>query len=99
MPDTKTIIQQLSLEQKCALLSGAATFKTRALPQYGIPAIWLSDGPHGLRKQAGPADHLGQNPSEPATCFPTASAVASRSAAPLARKPPPRTWRWCWAPA
>ena len=77
MPDTKTIIQQLSLEQKCALLSGAATFKTRALPQYGIPAIWLSDGPHGLRKQAGPADHLGQNPSEPATCFPTASAVAS----------------------
>ena len=77
MPDTKTIIQQLSLEQKCALLSGAATFKTRALPQYGIPSIWLSDGPHGLRKQAGPADHLGQNPSEPATCFPTASAVAS----------------------
>lgn len=68
---------KLSLEQKCALLSGAATFKTRALPQYGIPAIWLSDGPHGLRKQAGPADHLGQNPSEPATCFPTASAVAS----------------------
>ena len=71
------IIQQLTLEQKCALLSGAATFKSRALPQYGIPEIWLSDGPHGLRKQAGPADHLGQNPSEPATCFPTASAVAS----------------------
>ena len=77
MPNTKTILQQLSLEQKCALLSGAATFQTRALPQFGIPAIWLSDGPHGLRKQAGPADHLGQNPSEPATCFPTASAMAS----------------------
>ncbi len=77
MPDTKTLLQQLSLEQKCALLSGAATFQTRGLPQFGIPAIWLSDGPHGLRKQAGPADHLGQNPSEPATCFPTASAVAS----------------------
>ena len=73
----KFVIPKLTLEQKCALLSGAATFKTRALPQYGIPAIWLSDGPHGLRKQAGPADHLGQNPSEPATCFPTASAVAS----------------------
>ena len=77
MPDVKTVIQQLTLEQKCALLSGAATFKSRAMPQYGIPEIWLSDGPHGLRKQAGPADHLGQNPSEPATCFPTASAVAS----------------------
>ena len=70
-------IGRLTLEQKCALLSGAATFKSRAMPQYGIPEIWLSDGPHGLRKQAGPADHLGQNPSEPATCFPTASAVAS----------------------
>ena len=77
MPDTKTLLQQLTLEQKCALLSGAATFKTRALPQYGIPQIWLSDGPHGVRKQAGAADHLGQNPSEPATCFPTASAIAS----------------------
>lgn len=77
MPDENSIIQQLTLEQKCALLSGAATFQTRALPQYGIPAIWLSDGPHGVRKQAGPADHLGLNPSEPATCFPTASAVAS----------------------
>ena len=77
MPDTKTLLQQLSLEQKCALLSGAATFQTRGLPQFGIPAIWLSDGPHGLRKQAGPADHLGQNPSEPATCFPTASVMAA----------------------
>ena len=71
------MIRQLSLEQKCALLSGAETFKSRALPQYGIPAIWLSDGPHGVRKQAGESDHLGLNPSEPATCFPTASAVAS----------------------
>ena len=77
MLDIKTVIQQLTLEQKCALLSGADTFKSRALPQYGIPAIWLSDGPHGLRKQAGESDHLGLNPSEPATCFPTASAVAS----------------------
>lgn len=71
------IIRQLTLEQKCALLSGIDTFQTRALPQYGIRSIWLSDGPHGVRKQAGPADHLGINPSEPATCFPTASAVAS----------------------
>ncbi|WP_317319863.1 glycoside hydrolase family 3 C-terminal domain-containing protein [Subdoligranulum variabile] len=77
MFDTKTIIQQLTLEQKCALLSGGDTFQSRALPSCGIPAIWLSDGPHGVRKQAGASDHLGINPSEPATCFPTASAVAS----------------------
>ena len=67
----------LSLEEKCALLSGADTFKTRAMPRHGIPALWLSDGPHGVRKQAGPSDHLGLNPSEPATCFPTAAAVAN----------------------
>ena len=71
------IITKLNLEQKCALLSGAETFKTRGMPKHGIPQIWLSDGPHGLRKQAGESDHLGLNPSVPATCFPTASAVAN----------------------
>ncbi|OUQ34230.1 glycoside hydrolase family 3 C-terminal domain-containing protein [Faecalibacterium sp. An122] len=71
------LIGKLTLEEKCALLSGAETFKTRSLPQHGIPQLWLSDGPHGVRKQAGESDHLGQNPSEPATCFPTASAVAN----------------------
>ena len=70
-------IKELALEEKCALLSGAETFKTRGMPQHGIPQIWLSDGPHGLRKQAGESDHLGLNPSVPATCFPTASAVAN----------------------
>ena len=57
------IIQTLSLEQKCALLSGGTVFTTRALPGKGIPAITLSDGPNGVRKQAGVADHLGLNPS------------------------------------
>ena len=53
------IIAKLSLEQKCALLSGGTVFTTRALPGKGIPAITLSDGPNGVRKQAGAADHLG----------------------------------------
>ena len=70
------IIAKLKLEQKCALLSGAGTFTTRGCPKAGVPSITLSDGPNGVRKQAGTADHLGLNPSVPATCFPTAATVA-----------------------
>ena len=77
MQNTELLLKELTLEEKCALLSGAETFKTRGMPKHGIPQIWLSDGPHGLRKQAGESDHLGLNPSVPATCFPTASAVAN----------------------
>ena len=77
MQNTELLLKKLTLEEKCALLSGAETFKTRGMPEHGIPQIWLSDGPHGLRKQAGESDHLGLNPSVPATCFPTASAIAN----------------------
>ncbi len=71
------IIAKLSLEQKCALLSGKNTWQTQEYPKQGVPAAWLSDGPNGLRKQAGAADHLGLNPSVPATCFPTAATMAN----------------------
>ena len=77
MQNTELLLKKLTLEEKCALLSGAETFKTRGMPEHGIPQIWLSDGPHGLRKQEGESDHLGLNPSVSATCFPTASAVAN----------------------
>ena len=70
------IITKLTLEQKCALLSGETVFTTRGYKNAGIPSITLSDGPNGVRKQAGAADHLGLNPSVPATCFPTAATVA-----------------------
>ena len=70
------IITKLTLEQKCALLSGETVFTTRGYKNAGIPSITLSDGPNGVRKQAGAADHLGLNPSAPATCFPTAATVA-----------------------
>ena len=70
------IITKLNLEQKCALLSGDTVFTTRGCKNAGVPSITLSDGPNGVRKQAGAADHLGLNPSVPATCFPTSSATA-----------------------
>ena len=70
------LLKNLTLEQKCALLSGADTFCSRALPGQVIPSLWLSDGPSGVRKQEGASDHLGINPSAPATCFPTAVTLA-----------------------
>ncbi|MET2011082.1 glycoside hydrolase family 3 C-terminal domain-containing protein [Microbacterium chocolatum] len=76
MNDTRAIVAELSLLEKAALLSGANTWQTRAVERLGLPPVWLADGPHGVRKQAGSADHLGINGSEPATCFPTAATVA-----------------------
>ena len=73
----ETIINQMSLEDKAALMSGKDTWTTVPYEAYGIPSIFLSDGPHGLRKQAGAGDHLGLNASLPATCFPTAATMAN----------------------
>ncbi|MDY4015059.1 glycoside hydrolase family 3 C-terminal domain-containing protein [Parafannyhessea umbonata] len=68
---------KMSLEQKCALLSGATAFGTRAYPALGVPALEFSDGPHGVRHQSSGANHLGIGGSDPATCFPTAVTVAN----------------------
>lgn len=71
------ILSHLTNEEKARLCSGADFWHTKDLSHHGAPAVMLSDGPHGLRAQLGDSDHLGINGSEPATCFPTASATAS----------------------
>ncbi len=60
----------MTLEDKIALCSGADFWQTKAYEKYGIPSVFLCDGPHGLRKQENAADMLGVNRSRPATCFP-----------------------------
>lgn len=73
----KSYVEQMTLEEKCALLNGGGQFTTKPIPRLNIPSIYLSDGPSGLRKQAGAADHLGLNPSLPATCYPSAATLAN----------------------
>ena len=70
-------IKKLSLEEKAALLQGSSAWTTQPIPRLLLPSIRLADGPHGLRKQAGSADHLGLNSSIPATCFPTSATMAN----------------------
>ena len=70
-------IKKLSIQQKAALLQGKTVWTTYSFEDADIPEIFLSDGPHGLRKQVGSADHLGLNESIPATCFPTAAGMAN----------------------
>lgn len=72
----KAIVAEMSLDEKAALCSGASFWKLKANERLRLPAIMVTDGPHGLRKQVGAADAAGLRQSVPATCFPTASALA-----------------------
>lgn len=71
------LVNKMTLEEKAAFLSGKNVWQTREFPRLDIPSIFCSDGPHGIRKQAGAGDHLGLNASLEATCFPTAATVAN----------------------
>jgi beta-glucosidase len=69
---TRMLIQQLTLEEKAALCCGISSWETFPIERLGIPSIIMSDGPHGVRRSPDMA-----SPSFPATCFPTASALAA----------------------
>jgi beta-glucosidase len=75
--DIDVLLTELTLEEKASLTSGSAFWHTAPVERLGVPKIMVSDGPHGLRAQPGEGDHVGLGGSLPATCFPTASAVAS----------------------
>lgn len=75
--DIDALLTQLTLAEKASLTSGSGFWWTTPVERLGIPRIMVSDGPHGLRAQPVEGDHVGLGGSLPATCFPTASAVAS----------------------
>jgi beta-glucosidase len=75
--DVPALLAELTLEEKASLCSGADFWHTKAVERAGVPAVMVTDGPHGLRKQAGRADHVGLHDSVPATCFPPAVGLSS----------------------
>jgi len=77
LSNASSLLGQLTLEEKASLCLGSDFWHTAPVERLGIPAIMVSDGPHGLRKQPDEGDHVGISGSVPATCFPTACALAS----------------------
>lgn len=75
--DIEKTLRSMTLEDKIALCEGADFWRTRKFEKYGIPSIFMCDGPHGLRKQEDAADMMGVNKSRPATCFPPAVTTGS----------------------
>lgn len=76
MLNLETILSELTVEEKAAIVSGTDFMYTNEIPRLGIPALCMADGPHGLRKQTGQQDN-GVAQSELATAFPTAVTTAS----------------------
>ena len=72
MSSPRELVAQMTLEEKCSLLSGADFWHTRSVERLGVKGVMYSDGPHGLRKQDQTGDHLGINDSIKAVCFPAA---------------------------
>ena len=72
----RELVKEMTLEEKAGLLSGKNFWHLKGIERLGLKSIMVTDGPHGLRKQAGDSDHLGLNDSVPSTSFPTASATA-----------------------
>lgn len=74
--DIKKLVSEMTLEEKAQFCSGADFWHTQGVERLGIPAVMVTDGPCGLRKQAGETDHLGLNASVKAISYPTGSCIA-----------------------
>ncbi len=74
--DVTQVLSQLTLDEKIALCSGKNFWQMQGVERLGIPTIFITDGPHGVRKQ-GQSEGISLENTLPSTCFPTASALAS----------------------
>lgn len=74
--NSRQLVQQMTLEEKASLCSGRDFWSLKAVERLGLPSRFMTDGPHGVRRQAEAADQLGVTGSLPATCFPAACTTA-----------------------
>jgi beta-glucosidase len=84
MKNIQSIVSQMTLEEKAALCTGASAWTTTPIERLGVPEMVVADGPHGVRRV--PNVHEMGLGSLPATCFPTASCLASTWDVDLIRK-------------
>ena len=77
MNEIQDLIGQMTLQEKASLCSGLDFWHLKGLPRLGVPSIMVTDGPHGLRKGLGDSTQIDLAETLPATCFPTASALAA----------------------
>ena len=75
-PELDALLEKLTLEEKAALVEGTKTWNTNAVPRLKIPALFMTDGPHGLRKVRRASGSFGIADNEHSTAFPTSAAVA-----------------------
>ena len=75
--EAAALVARMSLAEKADFCSGTDFWNLPANERLGLPSIMLTDGPHGLRKHAGAGNLASIARSVPATCFPTAAALAS----------------------
>lgn len=77
MMNIEKLIEELTLEEKAALLSGHRSWHTNKISRLGIPSIFITDGPHGLRKKREDSKETGLGQTEISTAFPTAATTGS----------------------
>ncbi len=80
----QSLVSRMTLEEKAALCSGKDTWTTKPIDRLNIPSIWMTDGPHGLRKSVSSSGFEGE--IVPATSFPSASSLAASWDTPLIEK-------------
>ncbi len=72
------VISKLSLEEKVSLCHAQSKFSSAGVPRLGIPELWMSDGPHGVRAEVNWDDWGYANwTNDSITAFPALTCLAA----------------------